>query len=82
MMLLEENLQDTVRKSNKVLRATGNHSYLTITLRVTLVRDFVKSLLTLSIYILSLKDIFIQNRLSGAFQTRLFLYKRFDKLYM
>ena len=48
---------------------------LAITLRVTLVRDFVKSLLTLYIYILSLKGIFIQNRLSGAFQTRLFSYK-------
>ena len=48
---------------------------LAITLRVTLVRDFVKSLFTLYIYILSLKGIFIQNRLSGAFQTRLFSYK-------
>ena len=27
-------------KDNKVLRATGNHTYLTITLRVTLVGDF------------------------------------------
>ena len=42
---------------------------LAITMRVMLVGDFLKSFLTLSIHILSLKlkGIFIQNRLSGAF---------------
>ena len=39
-MLGRKNIQDTVRKSKKVQRATGNHTYLTITLRVMLVGDF------------------------------------------
>ena len=74
--------EETVRKSNKVLRATGNHTYLTITLRVTLVGDFENPFSpSLSIYYLW-KLFFLQNRLSGAFQTRLLSYKEFDLLYV
>ena len=51
-------------------------------MRVTLVGNFEKSFLTLIIYILSLNVIFLQNRLSGAFQTRLLSYKEFDLLYV
>ena len=55
-----------VRKDNIMLRATGNHSYLAITLRVTLVRDFEKSLFTLYIYILSLKEYFYTKQAIGC----------------
>ena len=40
------------RKSNGALGAAGNHSYLAITMRVTLVGIFLKSFLTLHIYII------------------------------
>ena len=62
----KENLQGMVRKDNRMLRATGNHTYLTITLRVMLVGDFVKSFLTLYIYILSLKGYFYTKQAIGC----------------
>ena len=40
MTIVEGNSQGRVRKSNGALGAAGNHSYLTITLRVTLVGIF------------------------------------------
>ena len=69
--IVEGNSQGRVRKSIGALSA-GNHSYLTITLRVTLVGIFK----ILSSPQNPFKVTFIQNRLSGAFQTPLFLYKR------
>ena len=62
-------------KCAKCKRATGNHTYPCYNNEGDVSWGFLKSFLTLSIHILSLKGIFIQNRLSGAFQTRLFSYK-------
>ena len=77
MILGEFNKGDTWRKSTRKgekqqgAKVAGNHSYLTITLRLMLVEIF-KSLFYLCIYETFKKLVWYLNRLLGAFQPSYF----------
>ena len=67
VMVFEESLRGNGKEEQQITKGRQVITLnLAITLRVTLVRDFVKSLLTLYIYILSFKRYFYTKQAIGC----------------